>query len=191
MLKLFKMDSHHQQINKMLKLAFYCFLIFLFFYGSCSYSYESENKLKTVIVGKLAKYITWKKKNSSKFVITVLGNEFGTLFDEVYLHKQIKHKPVEIKYIKSIDELKKSEVLFISKSNRDNLNDILAYTKHKNILTISDKRGFAQKGGIIQLYFLDQMLKIRINVEKLKEEGFGIDRTLLRVVDVLKRDKSL
>lgn len=160
--------------------------IFLFICTSIN-AYESENKLKTVIVGKIAKYIFWNKSIPDKFVITVLNNEFGMLFEETYVNKKIKSKSVKIRYIENIYQLSDSEILFVSKSN-DNIKEILAYTKHKNILTISDKRGFAQKGGIIQLYFVGQMLKLKINIDTMQEDGFKANRTLLRIVDIVKRD---
>ena len=50
----------------------------------------------------------------------------------------------------------------------------LIVTYEKNILTISDLRGFAQKGGIIQIYSMSQKLKLNINLQKAQKENIKI-----------------
>lgn len=167
-------------------IQFFRLLLILLWISTTIHAYESENRLKTVIVGKVAKYISWNKNIDKQFIITVLKNRYGNLFTNTYLNKKIKSKPVKIKYISNIYELEDSEILFISKSN-NNLKEILEYVKHKNILTVSDKLGFAQKGGIIQLYFVGQMLKLKINIDIMREENLKADRALLRIVDIVKR----
>jgi len=151
-------------------------------------AYESEEKLKTVIIGKVAKYISWDTTLNEKFIITVCGNEFGTLFDDIYRDKFIKSKPVEIRYIDKITELQETNILFISQSRESMLQEIVLATKDKNILTISDSRGFAQKEGALQLYFVGQKLKLKMNTDVVQDEGFKVDRALLRVVEIVKRD---
>ncbi len=163
------------------------FLILLFLNISLC-SYESEDKLKVVIVGKVAKYISWQENNSSSFVITVLNNQFESLFDETYLDKTIKERPVKLKYIDDINDLTATDILYVSHVNPSKLANILEQTKYKNILTISDERGFAQKGGILQLYFIGQKLKLRMNLDIAQEEGFDIDIRLLRIVEIQKKD---
>lgn len=172
----------------MKKLAYSLFLLLYLCAGRLS-AYESEERLKTAIVGKLAQYIQWQEPLRERFVITILGRESKMPFKKIYFHKRVKSRPVEIRTIDRIDELQASQILFISKSNQDDLRDIFAYLRGKNILSISDKRGFAQKGGMVQLYFLGQELKIKMNIATLQEEGFGIDRTLLKIVDIAKRDR--
>jgi len=162
------------------------FIVCLF--TSSLYSYESEDKLKAVILGKVAKYIEFKENNSSTFRITVLNNQFGTLFDDIYHNKTIQSKPVKIQYIKDINELNATDILFISSANSWLIGDILQKIEGWGLLSVSDLRGFAQKGGVLQLYFLGQKLKLKMNIDALKREGLDADNTLLRIVDIVKED---
>jgi hypothetical protein len=165
-------------------------LFFIFSLFSISLNaYESEDKLKVVIVGKVAKYITFKDNNETTFKITVLNNQCKNLFDNVYKNKKIKSKPVEIIYIDKIDNLKSTDILYISKMNTINLQKILQKINGKNIFTVSDMRGFAQRGGILQFYFHSQKLKLKMNTDILQKEGFGANRTLLRIVDIVKEKR--
>ena len=150
------------------------------------HAYESEDKLKTVIVGKIAKYISWNEHTSDYFVITVLNNQFGSMFDEVYRNRSIKNRPVKIQYITNIEDMNSSDILFISQKNLHDIDEILLKTKGLNILTVSDLRGFAQKGGSVQLYFLGRNLKIIINIDAMKEKHFRVNNRLIRVSEILK-----
>jgi len=168
------------------------FVSLLFIYQSLAlYAYESEDKLKTVIVGKVAKYILWKEQTLDSFVITVLNNEFFTLFDEVYKDRTIKNRAVEIKYITDIDDLEDTDILFISQKNLHDIDDILDKVEKTNILTISDLRGFAQKRGCIQLYFLGRKLKLKLNIDIMKAKQFKVDKRLIRVSEIVKGDEDV
>ncbi len=170
----------------MLKICIYILIFFII----PLHAYESENKLKVVIVGKVAKYVTYNNNNFDTFRITILRNPFGELFDDVYKDKKIKSKPVRIKYIDEISELESTDILYIPKVNTVELSHILKETQNKNILTISDTRGFAQRGGIIQLYFVSQKLKLKINTNSAQLQDIKIKPTLLRIADVVKGNKT-
>jgi len=149
-------------------------------------AYQSEDKLKVVLVGKVGKYITWQEKNSDDFIITILNNQNGDLFNKIYRDKKIKNHAVKLKYIQDIDELTQTNILYIPSSNSKNLEEIFKKTVDKNILTISDIRGFSQKGGILQIYFASQKPKIRINLDVAKRENLKIKSSLLRIADIVK-----
>jgi len=165
-------------------------IVALFFIYSSLHAYESEDKLQVVLVGKVAKYIKFHDNTTDTFTITVLRNNFGTLFDDIYKDKKIHSKPVTIKYIQTIDELETSDILYIPKVSSKELSKILTQTQNKNILTISDTRGFAQKGGVMQFYFVSQKIKIRINTYSANKQNLKVKPTLLRISDVVKEDKT-
>jgi len=150
-------------------------------------SYESEDKLKVVIVGKVVKFITWdEQQKSGKFVISVLKNPFETMFDDLYKGKSIQGKNVELKYIENIDELEDSNVLYIPNVSAAELNKILKKIENQKILTISDMRGFVQRGGMIQIGFSSQKAKLKINVDNTAKANLEVKASLLKISDVVK-----
>ena len=154
--------------------------------SSNSLAYESEDKLKSIIIGKLAKYITWNTASSESFVITILQNPFGDLLDKSYQDKKIKSKAVKIKYIDKPDELEFTHILYIPQVNQKQLEQILKKANQNNVLTISDSRGFAEKGGIVQVYFVSQKVKLKINLDIAKAENLMISSALLRIATVVR-----
>lgn len=155
--------------------------------ANTAYAYESEDKIKAVLIGKLAKYIKWEdKKKSSSFIITILNNPYNDLFDKIYNNKKIHGKAVQIRYLDDIDALEDSDVLYISDRDTESLSQILALTSDKNILTISDMRGFAERKGVVQIYFTSQKAKLKINVDAAKEQNLKIKSSLLNIADIVK-----
>lgn len=155
---------------------------------SSLYAYESQEKLQAAIIGKIAKFITWEDSSSEKFVITILNNDSGNTFEKLYKNKHIKGKKVEIKYISNINQLSFTNILYIPKVTSKELKNILNKSKSKNILTISDTRGFAEKNGMVQVYFISQKPKLKINLDIANQENLKIKSSLLKIADVVKGD---
>ena len=151
-------------------------------------AYESEDKLKVIIIGKVIKYITWQNQDSKNFIITILKNNYGDLFDKIYKDKKVYKKPIKIVYIDSIDELGETNILYVSENSANNLSTIIEKTKDKNILLVGDIRGLAQKGGTMQIYFSSQKIKLRINLDVANRDSLKFKSTLLRIADVIRED---
>jgi hypothetical protein len=165
-------------------------LIYILFCTINANSYDLEDKLKVVITGKIAKFITWHNHNSAKFVIGVYHDRFNGFFDDIYTNTSIKSKSVKIEYINNIEDLQNINILYISNASALELDKIFDYTKNKDIVTISDLRGFLHRGGMIQLYSKNQKIKIRINLDNTQKENIEIKSSLLRIVEVVREDKN-
>jgi hypothetical protein len=158
--------------------------------SSCNaFAYESEAELSVVIIGKLAKFITWEDVQSDHFIITILNNPFKDLVDKTYRGKQVQTKDVEVKYINDIKDLGFTHILFVPEVPREEMNNIKAKVRNKNILTVSDARGFAEKGGIIQIYFAKQKTRLKINFDLSQKEHLKISSSLLSISEIVGEGK--
>lgn len=164
------------------------FFVILLFHNSLN-SYELEDKLQVIITGKIAKFISWNDDDSKELVITIFNNKFGNYFDELYQDKKIKGKNVVINYIDKIEQIKNTHILYICNSDFNTLNNIFNHTKDKKIVTISDIRGFAQKGGMVQIYQKNLKLKLKINLDVANKKDINIKSSLLRIVDIVRDNK--
>lgn len=147
---------------------------------------ESESSLQAQIIGKVVKFITWENESSDSFIITVLNNPFGDELDKHYKNSKIKGKKVDIRYIKSLNELGNTDLLYVSNVSSSELESVINRAKNKNILTMSDVRGFAEKDGVIQVTFVAQKPKLKINLARAKEENLQIKSSLLQIAEVIK-----
>lgn len=162
-------------------------LLCIIFYLN-AYAYESEERLQAVIIGKVAKYITWDQKEGETFKIIVLNQKTENLFNKIYHDRNIKNRKVEIVYVEKLSDISSSDILYISQQNSAKLEKILQIVKNKNIFLVSDIKGFAQKGGMMQIYFVSQKPKLRINLDNTKKENLKIKSSLLRISDVIQED---
>jgi len=163
--------------------------IFLLLFATSVNSYELEDRLKVMITAKIAKFISWKEEDSTEFVIGVYKNQLSNSFDDILNNASIKSKKVRLEYFENVEDIKKVNILYISKASTSELSAIFKNIENKNILTVSDIRGFAQKGGIIQLYSKNQKLKLRINLDKAQKENINIRASLLKISDLIRGDK--
>jgi len=158
-------------------------ILFLLFYSLDAY--ETEDKVKVIIVGKVAKFIRWEDNTHKKFIITILKNPFDGLFNTIYDGKKIHKKYVEIKYIDNIDNLSYTDILYLPKISSDELKKIFQKIDGKKILSMSDMRSFAQKGGMVQISFASQRARLKINIDSTNKSKLQVKASLLKISDVI------
>ena len=162
---------------------------------------HKEYFVKAVLLQKISRYITWPEKSgmsdtSKSFVIGVIGkNPFGSILEDSYSSGKwkIKKKKVKIKYFASPGEIKECHLLFISKSEKKNLSNILSFIKNKPVLVVGDTKGFAQKGVHINFYQSGKKLRFEINPIAAQEALLSIDPSLLpsgKIIKLIKRKEK-
>ncbi|MCP5104453.1 MAG: YfiR family protein [bacterium] len=164
-----------------------------------------EYPTKAVFFEKLAKYITWPDESgildtSQPFVISVIGeNPFvakkGKEKPEewlrgVYEDKKIENKKVEIRYISDIEDIPGTHILFISKSEKKKLKEILAAATQHPVLTIADSDGFAKKGVHINFYLSKGRVNFEINETGIRSSGLKVSYHLLKIAKIVNRSKK-
>ncbi len=151
----------------------------------------SEYTVKVVLFERFARFVAWpeespKPDTTQPFVIGVIGkNPFGTILEDIYTDRKIQSKKVKIRYITEPAEIGDCRILFIPKSEEEELSKILYFTKKKPILTVSDTRGFAQQGVLINLYLKEDKVRFEINEAAVKESGLTMSHLLLRYGDII------
>ncbi len=160
----------------------------LLFFATFLHSYDSDDALKVSILEKAIQFMTFKDKNEA--IIAIYNNSYGDAFEKTFAGKQINNKNIKIKYIDNIDKLEGATVLYISNVASDTLGLILKKANNKGILTVSDARGFTEKGGAMQIFIASQKPKLKINLDTAHKEDIKIKATLLRIAEVTKEDNK-
>lgn len=148
---------------------------------------DEENKLMAVFFGRLSSHIEFPDRSAQTFVITLIDeNPFGSLLDDLYKDKTIAGKPVEIRYVTKVDDIGRSDILFVTQINPQARQAAINYAQKNSILTISHASGFAERGGIIQLDFVQQHMRIKINHDAAIKSNIRIDAPLLSLATVIR-----
>lgn len=153
-----------------------------------------EYEVKAVFLEVVSKYIEWPAEldmndKSKPFVITVIGenpfvitrkakNTTGDWLTTSYETQKIKERKVEIRYISEIEDIPGCHILFVSRSMKKRLPEIVEAVQKKPILTVADTEGFAKKGIYINLYIENSKTKYEINQTGLKSSPLTVSYML-------------
>ena len=128
-----------------------------------------ENQLKAAITYNVAKFVKWPEgtfiDKKSPLIICVLGSGaaasgFSSLEGQV-----LGTRPVHVRYLQSLNNYQDGHILYIVHSQASQLNEVLNSLKKKPVLTISDIKGFANRGGMINLVKVGKNIRFAINLD--------------------------
>lgn len=148
---------------------------------------DHELKLKAVFLGRFASYVKWPQQPPPVFQITVVGaHPLGERLAALYADKHIQGKPVRIHTVAQVQDIGTPQLLFVALPTVAARQAAIAYAQSRGILTVSDSKGFAELGGVIQINFVAQNVQIKINHEAAVKTGLHIGAPLLSIATVLR-----
>ncbi len=167
--------------------AFWLLLVVAVNWSSAS----DEYILKAQFVERFIRFIDWpaasqgKANTKSPFVIGVVGkSEVHEHLLAVVAKRKIKGRTAEVRLL-SIDDLEgvaNCQVVFISKCSNHDLTTLLGFTAEKPILTVSDSKGYAKNGVLINIYLnRDDACRFEINRNAVERTGLRFSSNLLRL----------
>lgn len=150
-----------------------------------------EYDLKAHMIRLFPENIEWPEDSDVRdklkpFVIAVIGkNPFGSTLERIPQKTTIKNKKVKILYITKAEEIAESgcHLLFIAKTSKKKLSEIIAVTGDKPILTIADSKGYADMGVHINYLIKENKLRFEINPQAIKKSGFVANYHLLQLAE--------
>jgi len=170
-------------------------LMLLLFYGAGAITAHAENdereyKLKAAFLLNFSKFTTWPNdvftEPGQTFDFCVIGEDpFGAALDGLET-KKVGGRQVRLHYAKSIAEAPKCHVMFISKSEQNDLLQLQGVTVGKPIVTVSDIQGFSRQGGIFEFITRSGRLAFVVNNRRATQNRLQINASLLNLaVEVL------
>ncbi|OHE55951.1 MAG: hypothetical protein A2Z47_06915 [Thermodesulfovibrio sp. RBG_19FT_COMBO_42_12] len=149
-----------------------------------------EYDVKAAFIYNFLKFIDWPDgafvDEQNSMSICVLGKSpFGSALDFVREEK-INNRKIIVKHYNNIHDLGRCHILFISRSEGEGLTQILENLKGLNILTISDNKGFAQQGVVINFYIEEDKVRFEINQDAANRSGLKISSKLLSLAKIVR-----
>ena len=119
-------------------------------------------------------------------VIGVLGMDlFGAYLDETVRGETVNNRPLVVQRYGRVEDIITCHILFISRSETDRLERILASLRGRHILTVSDTEGAALRGVMIRLITVEKKIWLRINLEAAQAANLRISSKLLRPAEIV------
>jgi hypothetical protein len=112
--------------------------------------------------------------------IGILGDDpFGAALDETVHGESVQNRRLMVVRAIRMEDLQDCQLVYISRSEKARLADILAATAGKAMLTVSDLDGFSAQGGVIRFYLVGKKVRFEINPEAAQQHGLRVNAQLL------------
>ncbi len=172
--------------NKIAIILFCCICISTSILGQ-----PNEYLIKGILLEKFSRFVEWPEYDNvnisqDPFIIGVIGrNPFDPDLETLYENRLIKSKAVEIKHISYIHDVEQCNLLFIARSEKYRLPQIVDKVRNMPILTISDSDEFSGKGIIINIKLEDEKIRFDIDESAAHNSGLSVSHLLLKEAKVI------
>lgn len=152
------------------------------------FSDKDEYTVKALFVYNFTKYIEWREQNiQQQFKIGVMGESaIGEKLSAILKGKKLYNRAIEIKDIKTIDEVKGCQILFISKNANDKLKPVLERYSQSETLIVTEDKNMGVKGAGINIIEKDHRMKFEINDAAVKKSGLKVASQLYDLAIVIR-----
>jgi uncharacterized protein DUF4154 len=152
----------------------------------------AEHEIKAAFMYNFAKFVQWPAASfgqpQAPLIVCAMGDDgLGSALDTIE-HKVAQGHELRVRRRIRLDDAKSCHILFVAASERGRLAAILHALAGASVLTISDIDGFAEAGGVIGLYNVDNKLQFSINQEQARSASLQINSQLLKLAKIVGRD---
>jgi len=145
-----------------------------------------EYQIKAAFLHHFATFVEWpadKVASNAPVVIGLIGDDpFGRAIDDVISRDAVVngHRLI-VRRLRWNDALTDCQIVFISSSELEHLDDILKTLKGHSVLTVGDIDRFADRGGIIELRTTGNRVRFDINSHAAGAARLHISSKLLQL----------
>jgi hypothetical protein len=145
-----------------------------------------EYQIKAAFLVNFMQFVTWPQSvftnDDAPFYIGVLGDDpFGASLDQTVQGETVNHRKIIVQRLQRVEDCKDCQMVFVSRSEEKNLTVILAGLDSGPVLTVSEIRGFARQGGIINFYQEGNKVRFEINPTIAGRDKLKISAQLLNL----------
>lgn len=152
-----------------------------------------EYKIKAVFLYHFLNFVEWPhaedKPNETGHLMPEIciagGNPFGDALEYIR-EKNETRDPFWLSYpdLAKPNAFDRCRILFLSKNIEKDIAPLLVRVADRPILTVSDVEGFADHGGMVEMFEEDNKVRLRINAKRFEKAGFR-SAELMRLAEVV------
>jgi hypothetical protein len=161
-------------------------MLILLAFGAAEGAAQSLNEaeLKANYLLAFVDYLQWDREHREVIVIGLLAAQ--PLESEIARHAALKsrgesQRDYEVKVMESVEEVDTVDVLFIGGGLADSWESWLQAAKRAGVLTVGEKEGFLEAGGLIEFVVHRNRLRFSLNLEASESHGIDFSSKLARI----------
>ena len=139
--------------------------------------------VQSVYLFDFAKFVRWPEgADHGALTICVAGPKgYTDTLTRLVKGEQINSRPLAVRAVQTPEDEAGCDIVFIEDAAKDHLDDLLAATEGKAVLTVSDVPGFLDRGGMIQFLMIDKRVRFSVDLRPAVHSGIGLSSELLKV----------
>jgi hypothetical protein len=147
-------------------------------------------QMKAVFVVNFLRFVDWPPANvapaPAPLVVAVLGDRtFVETLRDYAANQSVSGHAIEVKAVDRPEDARGAHLLFIGASESANLAAIVKLAETSALLTVGDTDGFARAGVILNLYTVEQRVRIEANPAAATRTGLRLSAHLLRIARIV------
>lgn len=145
---------------------------------------SKEYQVKAAFLFNFTQFVKWPPQAfpspDTPLTIGVLGSDpFGGALEAMVQGESINHHPLTVVHSQNPADLLGCQLIFVSRSEKDRIGEVLSAVGSRPVLTVSDVDDFARQGGDIDLYLSDGRVRFEINPGSIRRGGLEVSSQLL------------
>jgi len=153
-----------------------------------------EYILKAGFLYNFAKYVDWPpgafEKDDSPIIIGISGKDpFGSGLEKTFQNKTVKNRAFTIVRFAEPEDIRRCHMLFIARSEKSRLPQILTQAAQWHALTVGEEESFARSGGVTNILIENEKPKLEVNPEAAEKAGLTINAKLLKAATIVRTVK--
>lgn len=147
--------------------------------------------IKAGFIYHFTRFIKWPppskfSSSNNAYNICVIGdNPFGSILNRLEEKHRFKEHPLKIQLDVSRNDFRGCHILFVSFSERFDVEKIVEQTSDLQVLTVGDTEGFAERGIDINLLVVENRVQFEINKQCLDASGFKVSSELYDLATIV------
>jgi hypothetical protein len=148
----------------------------------------SEYAVKAAFLYNFAKFVEWPSgAPGGPIKIGILGKDpFGSTLDSTVRGKTANGRSLVVRRLKRTRDARSCHIVFISRSEKGRLTEILTAVKGAPVLTVADTERFAHQGGMVNFYLEQNKVRFEANVRAARHARLTISSKLLRLAKIVR-----
>jgi hypothetical protein len=154
-------------------------------------SQSSEYQVKAALLLNFAKFVEWPDGSfddpRAPIVFGIIGDDHGLAFRlrRIASGEKIQGRNVVIRVARFSDDLRRCQVLFVGTSERRHTAQVLAGLQSAGVLTVSDIDGFADAGGVVEIFMEQRRARFAVNLDAAMLSKLRVSAKLLALAHVV------
>jgi hypothetical protein len=144
--------------------------------------------VKAAFLYNFAKFAEWPAlPAAAPIVVCVVGDDgIATAFAETVRGQNISGHTLEVSHSKDNTAWRGCQLLFVADRESKQFAAAKGGIKGQPVLTVSDSKGFAQAGGVIELFIEDGRVRFAINLDAMEQTGVRLSSRLLGLARIVR-----